>query len=361
MLSVLRGAEEFIAEHLVFSAGRNDAELSRLRSQAGTDAPAGLFFRNDRGDVALGMVHQIAGGIIFDDFAVIERNRGFDEIRVQQDAVLHSGEIDGAFAVVDDVIAGLQIGDAPACEEFLRFGEGGFIVEGFGADLAGIDEGSNVAARFRDAQTGVPKHEIVGGEIAFRIVDMGDFVMAHAPELRRRIFSVALEKLGFALQEFWRGLADVIGEGTVVNEGGVILEVIGGFLKVIAEHRDGFVFQIIEKDFRLTDRQRAVFKTLLHAVKLFTEHPCVFSHRGERLVVRIGNGFTRIYPGGEGERIIAHLRDEPADIAQLRTAQRQGRQRRLCTARFLHQLRGNAVDLPGRARVFRFLEHGFHI
>ena len=44
VLSVLRSAEEFIAEHLVFSAGRDDAELSRLGGQAGTDAPAGLSF-----------------------------------------------------------------------------------------------------------------------------------------------------------------------------------------------------------------------------------------------------------------------------------------------------------------------------
>ena len=287
------------------------------------------------------MIHNIAGRIILHNAAGVQRHCHLHQIGIARHAVLGIGIIDGADAVVDDIIAFLHVLDALCLQKALRGGARPIRIQPDFPDLPAIRHRAHHAARLCHGDPDGAAVEIIGGQAAGAVLGVGQFVLCNAEERRRVVLGVALWHLALPRQELWLLLADVVGEGAVVDQRGVVRKIVRCLLEA-GVHRPGVKVRL--------DAVQPLFQLLCVLLQVF--------HGGIFLLADAapcGNF------GGQRHGEIAHLRDKLIHVGKVAALQRQNPQRRLRHAGLPHQLCRKAVLLGGRIGVDALIQCIFDV
>ena len=144
---------------------------------------------------------------------------------------------------------------------------------------------------------------------------MGQFRLIYIQEFGCQYLRVALRHLGLPFNQFWLLLADMVGERAIINQLGVILEILGDGFQLIAEHRLR-CSQALDKRFRFADLQVTGRKLILYLREPLTQLGCI-SAKALNLFVFIRADFL---PGADfgGKRSgeIPHLRQKFAHVVK---------------------------------------------
>ena len=167
------------------------------------------------------MIHQVTGGVEGHCLPVVHGDPHLDEIGVEYHAIRRVGIIDGQHAVVQAIVPLNKPRQVVLVHDPIAHLQGFLDRQAAFPDGAGMDEILDKTARFGHVDAEVVAGEGVAGDRPAHVA--GGLQLAGIPVAGLGQSGIAADG-GFALEQLRLLLLNVIGEGAVVNQRGIVLE-----------------------------------------------------------------------------------------------------------------------------------------
>ena len=264
------------------------------------------------------MVHQESGSVIFHNRAVVQGDGHLDQVGIAENAILLIRIVDGTHSVAERVIAFPHILDPPALQEFGGGLLGLLLRQNAFPDLARVDQRNDVSAETRHRDALRFAREVIRRQISRRVAVVAQLILPDPEKISRVHLCVTLRDLLLALKENRLLLRDMVGERTVIDQSGVIRELIGCLFEIIAV---------------------AAAEIGILGAQAFLKPRGIFPQLPKRFIFLLRDRPARRNPRGKAHGKVSRLRDKAARLKERSIRNRKHRQRPLRHAGLAHHPR----------------------